>query len=89
MANKVEFKLVRNEKTFELDNVKNLNIPYLLKGTCPECGEEVTHDFEDFPLQYPNVGEPESFHVYCEECEHEHELQLQLDISLKVVENTK
>ena len=67
-------KITNRPGAFGID-VKRFHFPASITATCPECGEEVTKDYENEYLSYPaaNVEDEITMYHYNEDNGDEHE----------------
>lgn len=79
-------------KNFEID-VKRFYIPFKVTIICEGCGEEVTRDFGDDYISYPQLGDSFEEYIYHweksngEECDTETLVKLKLDLNLSIEED--
>lgn len=78
-------KLTRTTKTYNID-VKRLQLPYIIEGSCKECGEPFKIDLENDILYYPKLNEPTEVYYYCEKCVENYEVKIIIDITVKIAE---
>jgi len=45
---------------------------------CPSCKQEITRDFEDNYLSYPDKNTPINIGLWCQECDKEFELEIKI-----------
>lgn len=70
---------------FEL-SIKRLSAPYVVKGSCENCGELFEVDFScDEYLSYPDIGTENEIPVDCEECGCENTFNVKIDISMELM----
>ena len=63
---------------------KRQNLPLVLSDKCPECGEEVKHDYSKMCyMSYIVLNVPMSVAFWCGECNHSWECWIQLNLSVK------
>lgn len=66
---------------------KRLAVPYILRGTCPKCGEVCEQNYTDggWYLSYPIAGEVTDIHFYCYSCDSGFEIPMKFDVTLEEV----
>lgn len=80
-----------NNEPYKLD-LKRLYLPYIFKGNCPNCGEEVKYPIAISPIYYAEVNKPFELDISHEiedengepdECEFSISVQLKIDLILE------
>ena len=67
--------------------IKRLYIPFKHKIPCPKCNSMLLMDMETHPLNYPKLGEPIPFYVYCKNCDEAFAIPIQIDFNVKILYN--
>ena len=56
------------------------------KLKCPDCGEEIEHDFGDQYLSHPEVGDDDDLCFYCDGCDKEWEAPMKVTSAVVTIE---
>jgi hypothetical protein len=76
-----------HQKPYRMDNCKRFQVPYIIKGHCPSCGEDYEEDLsEGGVIEYPVINEVSKriAYGYCD-CGEEWEIPLIINVSVSFV----
>jgi hypothetical protein len=68
------------DATDGISSVKRLYVDIAIVKPCPQCGENVEHDFNESYISYGEV----SAYFYCDNCEYEWEVEADVTATVTI-----